>query len=38
MQTIKQMSDNIYQYLNFDQISEYQDAVGHIALDTILKE
>jgi aconitate hydratase 2/2-methylisocitrate dehydratase len=38
MQTIKPMSDNIYQYLNFDQISEYQDAVGHIALDTILKE
>jgi aconitate hydratase 2/2-methylisocitrate dehydratase len=38
MQTIKPMSDNIYQYLNFDQISEYQDAVGYIALDTILKE
>ncbi len=38
MQTIKPISDNIYQYLNFDQISEYQDAVGHIALDTILKE
>jgi aconitase B len=30
-------SDDIYQYLNFDQISQYQKSVGHIALDTILK-
>ncbi len=38
MKEIQPMSDDIYQYLNFDQISEYQEAIGHIALDTILEE
>ena len=38
MQDIEPASDDIYQYLNFDQISQYQKSVGHIALDTILKE
>lgn len=38
MQVIESASDDIYQYLNFDQISQYQKSVGHIALDTILKE
>jgi aconitate hydratase 2/2-methylisocitrate dehydratase len=38
MQAIESASDDIYQYLNFDQISQYQKSVGHIALDTILKE
>ncbi len=37
MKNIKPMEANIYQYLNFDQISEYQEAIGHIALDTILE-
>ncbi|CAC9513472.1 Aconitate hydratase 2 (EC 4.2.1.3) [uncultured Gammaproteobacteria bacterium] len=38
MQAIESTSDDIYQYLNFDQISQYQKSVRHIALDTILKE
>jgi len=38
MRDIQESSDEIYQYLNFDQISEYQEAIGHIALDTILEE
>jgi aconitase (EC 4.2.1.3) len=38
MRAIEPLADDIYQYLNFDQISEYQEAVGHIALDTILEE
>ncbi|WXU00451.1 MAG: Aconitate hydratase B [Catillopecten margaritatus gill symbiont] len=38
MQAIKPVESDIYQYLNFDQISDYKDAVGHIALDTILEE
>jgi len=38
MDGIKPMAAEIYQFLNFDQLSEYQDAVGHIALDTILEE
>lgn len=38
MQAIKPAESDIYQYLNFDQISDYKDAVGHIALDTILEE
>ncbi len=38
MKEVQPMSDNIYQYLNFDQISEYQAAIGHISLDTILEE
>ncbi len=38
MRDMEPASKDIYQYLNFDQISEYQEAVGHIALDTILKE
>jgi aconitate hydratase 2/2-methylisocitrate dehydratase len=38
MQGIEPTSNDIYQYLNFDQISQYQKSVGHIALDTILKE
>ncbi|VVM24549.1 Aconitate hydratase 2 (EC [uncultured Gammaproteobacteria bacterium] len=38
MQGIEPASNDIYQYLNFDQISQYQKSVGHIALDTILKE
>jgi len=38
MRDIQNTSDEIYQYLNFDQISEYQEAIGHIALDTILEE
>ncbi|VVH65517.1 Aconitate hydratase 2 (EC [uncultured Gammaproteobacteria bacterium] len=37
MQGIEPTSNDIYQYLNFDQISQYQKSVGHIALDTILK-
>lgn len=37
MQSIKPMSDDIYQYLNFDKIAEYQKSIGHIALDTILE-
>jgi aconitate hydratase 2/2-methylisocitrate dehydratase len=36
MQAIESTSDDIYQYLNFDQISQYQKSVRHIALDTIL--
>ncbi len=38
MQAIESTSDDIYQYLNFDQISQYQKSVRHIALNTILKE
>jgi aconitate hydratase 2/2-methylisocitrate dehydratase len=38
MNGIKPMAAELYQFLNFDQISEYQEAVGHIALDTILEE
>ena len=38
MKGIEPMATDIYQYLNFDQLSEYQEAVGHIALDTILEE
>ncbi len=38
MQAIQPMSKDVYQYLNFDQIAQYQNAVGHIALDTILEE
>ncbi len=37
MQAMTPALNEIYQTLNFDQISSYQDAVGHIALDTILK-
>ncbi len=37
MHEIQPASTDIYQYLNFDQIAEYQEAIGHIALDTILK-
>ncbi len=38
MNGIKPMAAELYQFLNFDQLSEYQEAVGHIALDTILEE
>jgi len=38
MRAIKPISTDIYQYLNFDRISEYREAIGHIALDTILEE
>jgi aconitate hydratase 2/2-methylisocitrate dehydratase len=38
MQAIQPMAKTIYQYLNFDQIAQYQKTMGHIALDTILKE
>ena len=38
MRDMQPAANDIYQYLNFDQISEYQEAVGHIALDTILEE
>ena len=38
MRNIQPLSSDIYQYLNFDQIPEYQETVGHIALDTILEE
>ncbi len=38
MKAIKPIADDIYQYLNFDQIFEYQEAIGHIALDTILEQ
>ncbi len=38
MNGIKPMAAELYQFLNFDQISEYQETVGHIALDTILEE
>lgn len=33
MQGIKPMATDIYQYLNFDELAEYQEALGHIALD-----
>ncbi|SFV86290.1 Aconitate hydratase 2 [hydrothermal vent metagenome] len=38
MQAIKPAESDIYQYLNFNQISDYKDAIGHIALDTILEK
>lgn len=38
MRDIKPASDDIYQYLSFDQIPEYQEAASHIALNTILKD
>lgn len=38
MRDMQPASDEIYQYLNFDQISEYQAAIGHISLDTILEK
>jgi aconitate hydratase 2/2-methylisocitrate dehydratase len=38
MRNIQKNADDIYQYLNFDKISDYQQAVGHISLDTILKQ
>jgi len=38
MRSIEPLADDIYQYLNFDQISQYQETVDHIALDTILEE
>ncbi len=36
MRDIQPVSNDIYQYLNFDQISEYQKIAKHIKLDTIL--
>jgi hypothetical protein len=38
MQGIEPASNDIYQYLNFDQISQYQKSVGHIALDGAVKK
>jgi aconitate hydratase 2 / 2-methylisocitrate dehydratase len=38
MRDMQPASNEIYQYLNFDQISEYQAAIGHISLDTILEK
>lgn len=38
MQAIVPLSNDIYKYLNFDKIPEYKDAVGNIALNTILEE
>lgn len=35
MQDIEPMADEIYQYLNFDRIDAYKNAIGHIALDTL---
>lgn len=37
MQSVKPISDDIYQYLKFNQIAEYQKSIGHVALDTILE-
>ncbi len=37
MQGLQPMAGEIYQYLNFDQISEYQESVKDIAIDTILE-
>ncbi len=36
MQSIKPMFDDIYRYLNFSQMSEYQKSTRHVALDTNL--
>jgi aconitate hydratase 2/2-methylisocitrate dehydratase len=38
MRKIQNTADDIYKYLNFDKIADYQQYVGHIALDTILKQ
>jgi aconitate hydratase 2/2-methylisocitrate dehydratase len=38
MRKIQSTADDIYKYLNFDKIADYQQYVGHIALDTILKQ
>ena len=35
MQNIKPLEAEIYQYLNFDQIDNYQQAAGTIELDTL---
>ena len=35
MQDIQPMTNEIYQYLNFDQLDEYQHALEHIALDNL---
>jgi hypothetical protein len=37
MQGIEPTSNDIYQYLNFDQISQYQKSVGHIAKKVTLR-
>lgn len=35
MQDIKPLAADIYQYLNFDKLSEYKQALKHIALDNV---
>jgi aconitate hydratase 2/2-methylisocitrate dehydratase len=37
MEYIEPKHDKIYQYLNFDQLDEYQSTLKHIKLDTILE-
>jgi len=37
MRDIEPMSGEIYQYLNFDQIADYQEAASNVPLETILQ-
>lgn len=37
MRDIEPMSGEIYQYLNFDQIADYQEAAANVPLETILQ-
>jgi aconitate hydratase 2/2-methylisocitrate dehydratase len=37
MGDIEPMSGEIYQYLNFDQIADYQEAAANVPLETILQ-
>ena len=38
MREIRPVSKNLYQYLSFDQIPEYQQAANHISLETLLEK
>ncbi|WP_428086451.1 bifunctional aconitate hydratase 2/2-methylisocitrate dehydratase [Candidatus Thioglobus sp.] len=38
MREIQPVSKNLYQYLSFDQIPEYQQAANHISLETLLEK
>jgi aconitate hydratase 2/2-methylisocitrate dehydratase len=37
MKDIEPLSGEIYQYLNFDQIADYQESSSNIALEVILQ-
>jgi aconitate hydratase 2/2-methylisocitrate dehydratase len=37
MKDIEPMSGEIYQYLNFDQIADYQKSAANVPLETILQ-